>query len=279
MSERGKLRKLLMRVVTVIMIVLITGFSYVTALLLGMCTPGHVMKLLNGSGYYTAQAECIEERLAEITEKAGLSTEIYDGIFESEEIITITREYTANRIYGYTDELNKEAVKERLKANIIEMMEEEGKSKATLDTEALNIYLGQAASIYEQTVINGLTLNYSTFRSELSKAALAGISAILVSLGICIWFIYALTKMRRKTISYVIRALESSIILTAVPPIIALVMNVGEKLTYSPEYMKSFTESYIHGAILCCLLFSVVLAVFIAALSIISLRINRRKSK
>ena len=147
------------------------------------------------------------------------------------------------------------------------------------DTEALNIYLGQAASIYEQTVINGLTLNYSTFRSELSKAALAGISAILVSLGICIWFIYALTKMRRKTISYVIRALESSIILTAVPPIIALVMNVGEKLTYSPEYMKSFTESYIHGAILCCLLFSVVLAVFIAALSIISLRINRRKSK
>lgn len=279
MSERGKLRKLLMRVVTVIMIILITGFSYVTALLLGMCTPGHVMKLLERSGYYTAQAQCIEERLVEITKKAGLPVEIYDGIFESEEIISITKEYTTNRIYGYTDELNKEAVKERIKANIIELMEAEGKSKATLDTEALNIYLGQAAGIYEQTVINGLTLNYSTFRSELSKAALVGISAMLVSLGICIWFIYALTKMRRKTISYVIRALEASVILTAIPPIIALMTKVGEKLTYSPEYMKSFTESYIHGAILCCLLFSVILAAFIVVLSVIILKIKQRKSK
>lgn len=279
MSERGKLRKLLMRVVTVIMIVLITGFSYVTALLLGMCTPGHVMKLLNGSGYYTAQAECIEERLAEITEKAGLSTEIYDGIFESEEIITITREYTANRIYGYTDELNKEAVKERLKANIIEMMEAEGKNKATLDSEALNTYLGQAAGIYEQTVNNALTLNYSSFRGDFSRAVLIGMAAMIVSIGFCIWFIYALTKMRRKTISYVIRALEASVLLTAVPPIIALISDVSEKLMYSPEYMGGFAKEYIHGGIICCLFGAAILVVLIVFLGAAILKIKQRKNK
>lgn len=279
MSERGNLRKLCMRVTAVLMTIIVTCLTYASAVLFSLCVPGKVIDIVNNSDYYHAQAQCIEERLADITKAAGLNESIYAGIFESKEISDITREYTANRINGYDDELNKEAVRERMKANILALMEAEDKSKSAIDSAAMNHYLEQAASVYEQTVDNALVKNYGNVRSALSKAMIVGLVAMLIALAACICFIYALTKMRRKTLSYMIRALEASVLLTAVPAFLGYVCNWGKYIAYSPAYMADVTIRYVNELTIYCLLIASIWIVFIGILGIAVYRLKRKKRK
>lgn len=279
MSERGKLRKLLMRVTAVFITIIVACLTYAAAVLVGLCIPGKIIGIVNNSNYYSKQAACIEQRLENITKNAGLTESVYAGIFETEEIINITKEYTANKLNGYDDELNKEAVRERIKANVLALLEAEGKSKSMIDSDALNIYLEQAASIYEQTVNNALVLNYGSVRNNLSKTMIAGIAVMIIVLGACICFIHALTKMRRKTLSYINRALEAAVALTAIPALICYLGDLKKYIVYSPEYMADVVNQCIQGTVMWCLIIAGLWTVLIAVFSVTVWRIKQKKRK
>lgn len=279
MSERGKLRKLLMRVTAVFMTIIMTCLTYAAAVLVGLCIPGKIIGIVNNSNYYSEQAACIEQRLEDITKDAGLTESVYAGIFETEEIVNITREYTANKLNGYDDELNKEAVRERIKANVLALLEAEGKSKSMIDSDALNTYLEQAASIYEQTVNNALVLNYGNVRNNISKVMIAGIAVMIIVLGACICFIHALTKMRRKTLSYINRALEAAVALTALPALICYLGDFKKYIVYSPEYMADVVNECIQGTVMWCLIIAGLWTVLIAVFSVTVWRIKQKKRK
>lgn len=279
MSERGKLRKLLMRVTAVFMTIIVTCLTYAAAVLVGLCIPGEIIGIVNNSNYYSEQAACIEQRLEDITKDAGLTESVYAGIFETEEIVNITREYTANKLNGYDDELNKEAVRERIKANVLALLEAEGKSKSMIDSDALNTYLEQAASIYEQTVNNALVLNYGNVRNNISKTMIAGIAVMIIVLGACICFIHALTKMRRKTLSYINRALEAAVALTAIPALICYLGDFKKYIVYSPEYMADVVNQCIQGTVMWCLIIAGLWTVLIAVFSVTVWRIKQKKRK
>ena len=148
MSERGKLRKLLMRVTAHIYDNHNDVPDICCCCFGGLCIPGKIIRIVNNSNYYSEQAACIGQRLEDITKDAGLTESVYAGIFETEEIVNITREYTANKLNN--NQSNKEAVKKSIKANVLALLEAEGKSKSMIDSDALNTYLEQAASIYGQ---------------------------------------------------------------------------------------------------------------------------------
>lgn len=279
MSERGKLRKLLMRVTAVFMTIIMTCLTYAAAVLVGLCIPGKIIGIVNNSNYYSEQAACIEQRLEDITKDAGLTESVYAGVFETEEIVNITREYTANKLNGYDDELNKEAVRERIKANVLALLEAEGKSKSMIDSDALNTYLGQAASIYEQTVNNALVLNYGSVRNNISKVMIAGIAVMIIVLGACICFIHALTKMRRKTLSYINRALEAAVALTAIPALICYLGDFKKYIVYSPEYMADVVNQCIQGTVMWCLIIAGLWTVLIAVFCVTVWRIKQKKRK
>lgn len=279
MSERGKLRKLLMRVTAVFMTIIMTCLTYAAAVLVGLCIPGKIIGIVNNSNYYSEQAACIEQRLEDITKDAGLTESVYAGIFETEEIVNITREYTANKLNGYDDELNKEAVRERIKANVLALLEAEGKSKSMIDSDALNTYLEQAASIYEQTVNNALVLNYGSVRNNISKVMIAGIAVMIIVLGACICFIHALTKMRRKTLSYINRALEAAVALTAIPALICYLGDFKKYIVYSPEYMADVVNQCIQGTVMWCLIIAGLWTVLIAVFCVTVWRIKQKKRK
>lgn len=279
MSERGKLRKLLMRVTAVFMTIIMTCLTYAAAVLVGLCIPGKIIGIVNNSNYYSEQAACIEQRLEDITKDAGLTESVYAGIFETEEIVNITREYTANKLNGYDDELNKEAVRERIKANVLALLEAEGKSKSMIDSDALNTYLEQAASIYEQTVNNALVLNYGNVRNNISKVMIAGIAVMIIVLGACICFIHALTKMRRKTLSYINRALEAAVALTAIPALICYLGDFKKYIVYSPEYMADVVNQCIQGTVMWCLIIAGLWTVLIAVFCVTVWRIKQKKRK
>lgn len=279
MSERGKLRKLLMRVTAVFMTIIMTCLTYAAAVLVGLCIPGKIIGIVNNSNYYSEQAACIEQRLEDITKDAGLTESVYAGIFETEEIVNITREYTANKLNGYDDELNKEAVRERIKANVLALLEAEGKSKSMIDSDALNTYLEQAASIYEQTVNNALILNYGNVRNNISKVMIAGIAVMIIVLGACICFIHALTKMRRKTLSYINRALEAAVALTAIPALICYLGDFKKYIVYSPEYMADVVNQCIQGTVMWCLIIAGLWTVLIVVFCVTVWRIKQKKRK
>lgn len=279
MSERGKLRKLLMRATAVFMTIIVTCLTYAAAVLVGLCIPGKIIGIVNNSNYYSEQAACIEHRLEDITKDAGLTESVYAGIFETEEIVNITREYTANKLNGYDDELNKEAVRERIKANVLALLEAEGKSKSMIDSDALNTYLEQAASIYEQTVNNALVLNYGNVRNNISKVMIAGIAVMIIVLGACICFIHALTKMRRKTLSYINRALEAAVALTAIPALICYLGDFKKYIVYSPEYMADVVNQCIQGTVMWCLIIAGLWTVLIVVFSVTVWRIKQKKRK
>lgn len=279
MSERGKLRKLLMRVTAVFMTIIMTCLTYAAAVLVGLCIPGKIIGIVNNSNYYSEQAACIEQRLEDITKDAELTESVYAGIFETEEIVNITREYTANKLNGYDDELNKEAVRERIKANVLALLEAEGKSKSMIDSDALNTYLEQAASIYEQTVNNALVLNYGNVRNNISKVMIAGIAVMIIVLGACICFIHALTKMRRKTLSYINRALEAAVALTAIPALICYLGDFKKYIVYSPEYMADVVNQCIQGTVMWCLIIAGLWTVLIVVFCVTVWRIKQKKRK
>lgn len=279
MSDRGKQRKLIMRITAVILTIVMTCISYFTALLFSNAAEGHVQRLLNDSDYYKTQAECIERRLSGITKKAGLPESVYKGIFETEEIINITKEYTANRLKGYDGSINQEAVKERIRANLYTYLESEGISKASISTEALNQYLSQAGSIYEQTVNNAFVLNYSSIRHQMIESILTALAALLVCAVLCIIFIYKMTKMRRKTLSYVNRVLIASVILTAIPSLVCLQSELYKKITFSPSYMENFVHAYVNYIFAAAILISAFWIILAVVLGVAILRIKHRKSR
>ena len=133
--------------------------------------------------------------------------------------------------------------------------------------DALNTYLEQAASIYEQTVNNALVLNYGNVRNNISKVMIAGIAVMIIVLGACICFIHALTKMRRKTLSYINRALEAAVALTAIPALICYLGDFKKYIVYSPEYMADVVNQCIQGTVMWCLiiagLWTVLIVVFL----------------
>lgn len=279
MSDRGKQRKLIMRITAVILTIVMTCISYFAAMLLGNASEGRVRRLLNDSDYYKAQAECIERRLSGITKKAELPESVYKGIFETEEIINITKEYTANRLKGYDGSINQEAVKERIRANLYTYLESEGISKASISTEALNQYLSQAGSIYEQTVNNAFVLNYSSIRHQMIESILIALAALLVCAVLCIIFIYKMTKMRRKTLSYMNRVLIASVILTAIPSLVCIQSELYKKITFSPSYMENFVHAYVDHIFAAAILISAFWIILAVVLGAAMFKIKHRKSR
>jgi len=148
-----------------------------------------------------------------------------------------------------------------------------------IDSDALNTYLEQAASVYEQTVNNALVLNYGNVRNNISKVMIAGIAVMIIVLGACICFIHALTKMRRKTLSYINRALEAAVALTALPALICYWGDFKKYIVYSPEYMADVVNQCIQGTVMWCLIIAGLWTVLIVVFCVTVWRIKQKKRK
>lgn len=202
------------------------------------------INIVNETSYYEAQSETLKERVTELTLKCGLPESIVDGVFDSDEIMIFTKEYTANRIHGFEDTLETAPVMERLRANLYYYMDDQGMDMGILDMDALNNYLSQAASLYMQTVNNGFISSYQTLRTAFVRPAVGVILAGLVMTAVCMVFMYKLTGMRRKMLSYTIRGTLSCAILCGVLAAWRFIFHGQTGVVYSPEYMEVLCRTF-----------------------------------
>ena len=193
--------------------------------------------------YYLPQSETITERVRNLTGRCQLPEEIVTGVFDSEEILAFTKAYTMDRLRGFDSSLQTDAVFERLRANLYNYMEEHEISMASLDMDALNSYLNQAVSLYTQAVNSGLVLHYHDIRLSVLRPAIALAAAALLLIVCCLFFMYRLTGMRRKVLSYTIRALLAEALLCTAYAFWHFIGGGSIGNGYSPGYMEAL---YIH---------------------------------
>ncbi len=194
---------------------------------------------VNETSYYEEQSQTLEERVTELTLQCGLPEAIVDGVFDSDEILTFTKEYTANRIHGFEDTLETAPVMERLRANLYYYMDDHDMDMGTLDMDALNSYLSQSASLYTQTVNNGFISSYQTIRDSFVWPAIGCALAGVAMTGACMAFMYKLTGMRRKMLSYTIRGTLSCALLCGALAAWRFIFHGQTGAVYSPEYMET----------------------------------------
>lgn len=277
MHSNRKTRKLLMVIASCILAIVSAGIFLTTGLAAGGAGSKAAVKALEKSNYYGNQSICIEKRLEKLTAAAGLPESIDDNICMLEEILSFTKEYTTNRLKGYDSSLNTAPFKERLRERLYSAMEAEGMDKARINIEALNNYLSQAAAIYEQTVENAFVLNFHTTARQWAKNCMIFIGALMLFALMCIIFIYKLTKMRRKTLSYIIRSMIAAVWLSGILPVLGILLRFYEKVPASPEYMQALSESYIQG-IFCMQIASASIGIVVIILCVIaSFLINMKK--
>lgn len=202
------------------------------------------LSLFNDEVYYAPQSETLTKRTEELTRQCGLPEEIVTGVFDSEEILAFTKEYTLRRLKGFDGELNTEPVKERLRANLYNYMDDHGISKALLDMDALRQYLSQAASIYGQTVNNGFVVNYHTLSDTVVRPAIAGALGAVLLAALCMVYMYKISGMRRKMLSYTIRAAVAVSMLCGAIAVWRFVLGGQTGFAGSPEYIAGLCRRF-----------------------------------
>ena len=216
--------------------------AVVAALLLGV--ENIALGRITDEDYYLPQSAAITRRVTDLTVRCELPEEIVDGVFDSDEILAFTKAYTADRLKGFDTTLNTAPVGERLRANLYNYMEEHEISMASLDMDALNSYLSQSENLYSQTVNSGLILHYHSLRRTVIAPAIGGAFASLVILILCLIFMYRVTGMRRKVLSYTIRALLATAFLCAALAIWHFALGGSLGGGYSPEYMGQIYRDF-----------------------------------
>ncbi len=244
MSRSRKYRRVVLLITAGIMTVALFCLTLAAAVLIQFGVENVALSNVTDQSYFKPQSAALERRGKVLTGQCGLPEEIVDNVFDSGEILTITKEYTLNRLKGFESNLNTEAVRERLKANLYQYLDDAGISKAALDMDALNQYLSQAAELYRQTVDNSFILYYRQIRQSVIRSAIAAAFVAAVAVAACIFYMYRVTGMRRKTLSYMIRALLAAGILCGAVALWYFVLGEDPQITYSPEYMESICNSF-----------------------------------
>lgn len=244
MSKTRRYRRLVLQLVSGIMTVCLCCLTLSIAVLIQFGVEKIALNHMTDEIYYKPQWETLYERVCDLTEQCGLPEAIVDDVFDSEEILAFTKEYTVNCIKGFDSELHTAPVEERLKANLYHYMDAQGMDKAILDMDALDNYLTQAASVYEQTLNNGFVLHYHSLRESLIPPAIAGAAVTFVMIVLCYLFMYKVTGMRRKMLSYSIRAYISTAVLCMAAAVWRFVLHGDTGITYTPRYMERLCHSF-----------------------------------
>lgn len=244
MSKSRKYRRAVLLITAGIMTAALFCLTLAVAVLIQFGVENVALNNVTDHGYFAPQSAALDRRVKDLTRQCGLPEKIVSNIFDSEEVLPITKEYTLNRLKGFESDLNTEPVKERLKANLYQYLDEAGISKSALDMDALNQYLSQAAGLYKQTVDNSFILYYRQIRQSVIKPAIAAAFAAAIAAAACIFYMHKVTGMRRKTLSYTIRALLASGILCGAVALWYFVLGGTPKIIYSPEYMAAICQNF-----------------------------------
>lgn len=244
MSKSRKYRRAVLLITAGIMTAALFCLTLAVVVLIQFGVENVALSNVTDQGYFEPQSAAIDRRVKDLTRQCGLPEEIVSNVFGSGEILPITKEYTVNRLKGFESDLNTEPVKERLRANLYQYMDDNGISKAALDMDALNQYLSQAAGLYKQTVDNSFILYYRQIRQSVIKPAIAAAFAAAIAVAACIFYMHKVTGMRRKTLSYTIRALLASGLLCGAAALWYFVLGGDPQITYSPEYMADICKNF-----------------------------------
>lgn len=250
MSESRIYRRGILTIVSAILAISLFCLTLAVVVIIQFGVEVIPLKAVNSTPYYSDQSAALESRVKDLTRQCGLPESIVDQVFDSDEILAFTKEYTANSIRGFEDTLETAPVQERLRANLYYYMDENKMDMATLDMDALNSYLSQAASLYTQTVNNGFIANYHSLRSTLISPAVAAVFICLAVAAVSMVFMYKLTGMRRKMLSYTIRGTLSCAILCGALALWRFAFHGQTGVSYSPEYMghlNTYFENFFFG--------------------------------
>ncbi|MBR1757501.1 MAG: hypothetical protein IJ744_02075 [Lachnospiraceae bacterium] len=279
MSGKRKERKVLMVILAAMMAIELTALGVAFAILGGGTLQAQTMRRLNESDYYALQTDELVKETDAISERAGITGFSSRVTFESEDVTNEIREFTANRIKGSTEELKEDVLKEQLKADLYAFLEENQISKGRLDMSALDLYTMQVFRLYDQIVDNSFVNYYAGLRSRVSQICLIVILAMVFFLIVCILFIYGLVKMRRKTISYLIRALIAATVLIGGSSLYGYLSGWYQTIPVTPAFMAGFAKSYINGIFGAGMIVSGVYIVLIVICAIAMHVISQKKSK
>ena len=250
MSESRIYRRVILTIMSAILAITLFCLTLAVIVIIQFGVEAIPLNAVNHTPYYSEQSAALESRVKDLTRQCNLPESIVDQIFDSDEILAFTKEYTANCIRGFEDTLETAPVRERLRANLYYYMDENNMDMATLDMDALNSYLSQAASLYTQTVNNGFIVNYHSLRSTLISPAVAALFICLATAVISMVFMYKLTGMRRKMLSYTIRGTLSCAILCGTLALWRFAFHGQTGVRYSPEYMghlNTYFENFFFG--------------------------------
>lgn len=246
----GKQRKKLMIITAFIMSVMFTMAGWGFSMELSFLNEGHVLNLLEQSGFYEAASAQILDQLADLTEQAGLPRQVLDGLEEQTDLSGTLKKYAAGKIHGVeSEELNKTLMSDFIRASVYIYMEDEGISKSWLQSEAFANYLNQADQVFIRTARQNFFAYYKEIR-DFYQAVCLGLGGVGLVMGVLgTIFIYCLVKMRRKTLSYLIRSLIAAGVMTAGVPVIGKITGISEMAAANAGILSDFSKLYINSGL------------------------------
>ena len=136
-----------------------------------------------------------------------------------------------------------------IRASVYIYMENEGISKSWIQTEAFTNYLDQADQAFIRTAQQNFFIYYKEIRDFYQTVCL-GLGCVGLAIGISgVIFIYFLVKMRRKTLSYLIRSLVAAGIMTAGVPVIGMITGISEMAAANAGLLGDFSKLYINSGL------------------------------
>lgn len=246
----GKQRKKLMIITAFIMSIMFTMAGWGFSMELSFLNEGHVLNLLEQSGFYESASEDIMDQIAGLTEQAGLPIQVLDGLEAEVDLSGTLKKYTTGKIHGVdSEELNKTLMSDFIRASVYIYMENEGISKSWIQTEAFTNYLDQADQAFIRTAQQNFFIYYKEIRDFYQTVCL-GLGCVGLAIGISgVIFIYFLVKMRRKTLSYLIRSLVAAAIMTAGVPVIGMITGISEMAAVNAGLLGDFSKLYINSGL------------------------------
>lgn len=275
--SNGKTKQGMMFVMGIILAIVLSVEIWSTGLLIGSAQTKTMINALNQSDYYLKQSDLLEQQIGDFTENCGLPREIVDGVFMTEEILAITMEYTTGCIRGDRPVLNSTAVGERLRANLLQYMEEHQMDKAWISSQNMKDYMDRAGQMYYDTVSNALTNNYQSVIHRMTMLyAIVSVVLILVAVLI-VWILYRLSRRRRKTIACVNQALITALILTVGSALYLWLAGSSGVLNISTAVSRGLADRYAAQIAICILFVDIFWFILLIILAVVHRKIRGRR--
>jgi len=267
-KKKNKKTKIICTILSFLLAIVITMFSYLTGLYLGLFNMNNLVDSMDAD-FYGRINEYIRKEAVNIAIPYGVDRTVFDDVFTMD----ITSVQASNKLKAQLKNenyiVNTSDIEQKIRENIDKFVTSNGYTLTSEQKSSVDTLVQEVCSIYTEALSIPYMQQFARINSTFNKYITIGLIITFIMIIIDIIILFFINKYAHRCFRYIVYATLAAAIMTAFLPIWALTNGFYKRIFISVEYVYTFFVNYLHNSIMIFIYISALLLAVSAALLIL----------